>query len=402
MRRVKRLAIILCALFIPLSGFVVPAAPQNVQSVVAAAVRSICIVLADGGGGTSSGSGFVVADGFVLTAHHVVQSADRLRALCPDHPAIEAKLVNADADNDMALLHNPLLSIRPLPLGNSARVQLGQEIVVIGFPRADLSDAETATVTQGIVSAVRGGALQIQAPVGPGNNGSPVLTLQGQVVGVVRAVLGSQVGSNFATSLATGIDAAKPFLTSALGGLYGGVAVGNAPPVRSAPTPAPSSSGFVITPGRGIGDVQLGMTGEQMQTLHGPAKEVRQRPARGGFFINWFEFDRGLWAILSPNGKAIMIGVDNDPRYVLQGLHTGNTETEVRAALGEPSRVELANGNTKPAAFRLLYYDPRGLRFVISNNPDWGNNGLVITIAISRPGCVFVGAPPVLQGGSCD
>ena len=404
MRKVTGLAAILSAVAVSLSVFALPATPQTVQSVAAAARQSICVVLADAGSGTTSGTGFVVADGFVLTAHHVVRNAERLRVLCPEHPALEVKLVNADADNDMALVQSTLLSIRPLPLGDSAKVQVGQAIVVIGFPRADLVGAETATVTQGIVSSVRAGALQIQAPVGPGNSGSPVLTLQSQVIGVVRAVLGNQVGSNLATSFATGIDAAKPFLTSALGGLYGGVAVGNAPPGRPAPTPAPSSSKFIITPGRGIGDLTLGLRRDEIEHLLGPARHV-SRTADEGFDLDWQGQDsdplRGFWAILSPAGEVILIGVTRDPNYTVQGLHSGSREVDVRAALGEPSRVELANLNTKAGAFKLLYYDSLGLRVVIANNPEWSINGLVLSLAVSRPGCIFKGVPATLQGGTC-
>jgi trypsin-like peptidase len=393
MRRMKRLAAVLCACASFVSARVLPASSQTVQSVAAAATRSVCIVLAERGNGTTSGTGFMVADGFVLTARHVVQGADRLRVLCPEHPAIDISVVNTDADNDTALLRGTLLSVRPLPIGESANVQVGQEIVVIGFPRTDLVSAETATVTRGIVSSVRAGALQIQAPVGPGNSGSPVLTLQGQVIGVVRAVLGSQVGSNVATSFATAIDAIKPLLTF-------GVNVGNALPARQAPEP-----GFIITPGRGIGDLKLGMSRNEIEHLLGPAKHI-SRTADGGFRIDWFvqaEPPRGFFAVVSRAGDVIMIGVDNDPRYILQGLHAGSTEIEVRAALGEPSRVELANDSIRHSigAAKLIYYDSLGLRLYIVNNPEFATNGLVIVISITRPGCIFKGTPPVLQGSTC-
>jgi S1-C subfamily serine protease len=362
----------------------------------------VCIVLAERGNGTTSGTGFVVADGFVLTSHHLVQSADHLRVLCPDHPPIEVKLANADADNDIALLHSSLLSIRPLPLGASGNVQVGQEIVVIGFPRADLVSAETATVTRGIVNSVRGGALQIQAPVGPGSSGSPVLTLQGQVIGIVRAVLGSQVGSNVATSFATAIDAAKPFLTAALGGLYGGVNVGNTPPMPQAPKPIPTSSSFVITPSRGIGDLKLGMSRNELEDVLGPAK--RSQTVGGGTVLDWQPAaTRGLFAVVSRAGEVIMIGVTLDSKFDVRGLHNGSTEVEVRAALGEPSRVELSAGAYMQAdALKLLYYDSLGLRFVIANNPEFGTYGQLVGIAVYRTGCIFTGSPPTLRNDTCQ
>jgi len=404
-RKLKSLVILVC-LVGPLGGLALPASPQTMQSVAAAAGQSVCIVLAERGNGTTSGTGFVVADGYVLTSHHLAQGADRLRVLCPDHPPIEVKLANADADNDIALLHSSLLSIRPLPLGGSGNVQVGQEIVVIGFPRADLVGAETATVTQGIVNSVRGGALQIQAPVGPGSSGSPVLTLQGQVIGVVRAVLGNQVGTNLATSFATAIDAAKPFLTSALGGLYGSVNVANPPPGQRAPQTTQSSSKFVITPGQDIGDLKLGMRREEFERLLGPAKQV-SRDDGVHLTLGWQSSTnyRGLFVVLSSTGEAIMIGVVFDPRYVLQGVHLGSTEFDVRVALGEPSRVELTSHKIQspaPASLKVLYYDSLGLRLVIQNNPKYANYLLVSSIAVFRSGCLFNGSPVVLQSGTCQ
>jgi putative serine protease PepD len=404
MRRVRDLVTPLCTIAASLFVVVLPAAPQTMQAVTAAARQSVCIVLAERGNGTTSGTGFMVADGYLLTSHHVVQGADRLRVLCPEHPAIEVKMVNADADNDVALLQSNLLNIRPLPLGASANVQVGQEITVIGYPRADLVAAEAATVTQGIVNSVRGGALQIQAPVGPGSSGSPVLTLQGQVIGVVRAVLGSQVGTNLATSFATAIDAAKPFLTSALGGLYGSVNVGNSPPAQP-PKPIPTSSRFVITPGQGIGDLRLGMPRNELEKLMGPAKH--SQTVNGGILLDWQSDPiprRGLWAVVSRAGEAIMIGADLDPRYVIpvQGLHTGDREVEVRGALGEPSRVELTTLRGIVAALKEVSYDSLGLKFIIANNPEWGTYGQLVSIAVYRLGCVFTGWPPILQSGTCQ
>src|SRR5438309_9457178 len=74
--------------------------------------------------------------------------------------------------------------------------------MVIGFPRVDVLGAEAATVTEGIVSAIRPGLIQMQAPVNPGSSDGPVLSLKGEVIGIVRATLrGQQQGLNFATPI---------------------------------------------------------------------------------------------------------------------------------------------------------------------------------------------------------
>jgi|SRR5579864_1007806 len=173
-------------------------------------------------------------------------------------------------------------------------------------------------------------------------------------------------------------------------------------PAPQPPKPAPTDSNFAIMPGQGIGDLKLGMHRDEIERLLGPAKQSNSRRPDGNVFMGWFEGNRGLWVLLSSRGEAILIGVQLDSRYTVQGLHIGSIESEVRAALGEPSRVELTPWKSGAAEKnKVLYYDSPGLRIVISNSPQYATNGLVVDISVRRPGCVFQGTPPMLQSGTC-
>jgi S1-C subfamily serine protease len=186
---------------------------EDVESVATGAKPSVAVVLAQRADGLVSGTAFMAAEDLLLTAEHVVANARRIVVKFPNFPVVDARLVASDSENDVAVLSIPELAVRPLPLGDISDVREGQRIVVVGFPRIDVLGAETATVTEGIVSAVRPGLIQIQAPVNPGSGGGPVLSLKGEVIGIVRATLrGQQQGLNFATP----IDAAKPLLGAAL------------------------------------------------------------------------------------------------------------------------------------------------------------------------------------------
>ena len=206
---------------------VLTANSQDVESVATGAKLSVAVVLAQRGDGVVSGTAFMAAERLLLTAEHVVAASRRVAVKFPDYPAADVQLVGSDSENDVAVLSIPESGVRPLPLGDISQVREGQRVVVIGFPRVDVLGAEAATVTEGIVSAIRPGLIQMQAPVNPGSSGGPVLSLKGEVIGIVRATLrGQQQGLNFATS----INAAKLLLGAAAAG-----------PPRRPPSPTPVS-----------------------------------------------------------------------------------------------------------------------------------------------------------------
>lgn len=97
-------------------------------------------------------------------------------------------VVGYDPEWDLALLATPTISARPLVLGNSAAVPVGQRVVAVGSPVG-----LTLTVSEGIVSARRGEGqvdlLQTTAAISPGSSGGPLVSSRGLVVGMTTAFL---------------------------------------------------------------------------------------------------------------------------------------------------------------------------------------------------------------------
>jgi S1-C subfamily serine protease len=150
------------------------------------------------------GSGFVVDKaGHVVTNFHVVESADEINVSFSNRDTVEADLVGVDPSTDLALLRVDARSsaLTPLPLGNSDRVRVGDEVVAIGNPFG-----LDRTVTFGIVSGLQREILapntfaidqviQTDAPINQGNSGGPLLSMWGQVIGVNTQIRTADIGS---------------------------------------------------------------------------------------------------------------------------------------------------------------------------------------------------------------
>jgi 2-alkenal reductase len=149
------------------------------------------------------GSGFVIdTDGYIVTNQHVVADAGDIEVDFSSGLKAWAELVGTDPDSDLAVLKVdlPADQLSPLPLGDSNQVQVGDYVVAIGNPFG-----LSSTMTVGIVSAVgrtldseraapTGGAftagdiIQTDAAINPGNSGGPLINLQGEVIGINRAI----------------------------------------------------------------------------------------------------------------------------------------------------------------------------------------------------------------------
>jgi S1-C subfamily serine protease len=166
-----------------------------------------------GGTPPALGSGFVLDKaGHIVTNYHVIQGADQIRVSFSNRDTVGARLVGTDPSTDLAVVQveTGANALTPLPLGDSDRVQVGDQVVAIGNP---FGLARTATA--GIVSALQrfitspdprftiDHVIQTDAPINHGNSGGPLLSGRGQVIGVntqirTDGVSSGNVGIGFA------------------------------------------------------------------------------------------------------------------------------------------------------------------------------------------------------------
>ena len=152
------------------------------------------------------GSGVIAnAQGYVLTNYHVVQAADEILVALADGRRVEAKVVGADPETDLAVLHIDAPNLPAITFGRSEDLAIGDVVLAIGNP-FDVGQ----TVTMGIVSALgRKGLdlnlyesfIQTDAAINQGNSGGALVDAQGNLVGINAAIFsgtGMSIGIGFA------------------------------------------------------------------------------------------------------------------------------------------------------------------------------------------------------------
>jgi 2-alkenal reductase len=186
--------------------------------------------------GEALGSGFVYdTQGRVITNFHVIDQATSIEVDFPNGYKVSGKVIGTDTDSDIAViqLQNAAADqLHPLTLGDSSKVQVGQAVVAIGNPFG-----YSGTMTSGIISGLgrtldsirqapsgnqysAGDIIQTDAAINPGNSGGPLLTTDGEVIGINRAIesnntLPNGQASNSGVGFAVSINIVKrvvPFL----------------------------------------------------------------------------------------------------------------------------------------------------------------------------------------------
>ncbi len=202
------MALLVCALAAIPPGL---SQPSNLVPLVSATTPSVAFVAAldSSGQPVQSGTAFVAdSDGLLLTALHVVATASQITVTLPGYPALGADVIAIDTDHDVALLRVPSLPhnrVHALTLGDSDAVSVGARIVVIGYPFPS-PGAPTVTVDQGIVSALRAQDrfIQVDASANPGDSGGPVLSVDGNVIGIMDASVAGAQNFNLAVPINVG------------------------------------------------------------------------------------------------------------------------------------------------------------------------------------------------------
>jgi 2-alkenal reductase len=153
--------------------------------------------------GSGLGSGFVVdKEGHIVTNYHVVEGAQRVEVHFPSGLKVYGDVISVDIDSDIAVIKVDVDpdDLVPLTIGDSDQVHVGQTVIAIGNPYG-----LSGTMTTGIVSArgrtlesIRqteagqyfsaGDLIQTDATINPGNSGGPLLNLNGEVIGINRAI----------------------------------------------------------------------------------------------------------------------------------------------------------------------------------------------------------------------
>jgi S1-C subfamily serine protease len=191
----------------------------------------------EGGTNQDIGSGFIVtADGLIVTNKHVVADTSvSYKVSTNDGKEYDAKEISRDPSNDIAIIKIDASGLKPVELGNSSNLKVGQFVVAIGTALGEFRHTVTTGVISGLGRGIEAGSsfqgyveklddiIQTDAAINPGNSGGPLINSSGQVIGVNVAVAQGAQNIGFAIPIniiRTSLDqfqkngkfASKPYL----------------------------------------------------------------------------------------------------------------------------------------------------------------------------------------------
>lgn len=174
---------------------------QNIDSVVAIRTEMVTTnIFGQRVSGASAGSGFIISeDGYILTNYHVIQNASDIQVTLHDGKTYNANVIGYEQDRDVAVIKiEDTVNLKPVLLGDSSKIEVGEPVVAIGNPLGEL----TFSVTEGIVSALDReistdlysgiNMFQVDCAVNEGNSGGPIFNQYGEVIGIVSAKYASE------------------------------------------------------------------------------------------------------------------------------------------------------------------------------------------------------------------
>jgi S1-C subfamily serine protease len=248
-----------------------------------------------------SGSGSIIDKaGHILTNNHVIEGAQKLVVTLSNKKEYEAKVLDADPDNDLAVIKidAPAEELTPVPLGNSKEVFVGQKVLAIGNPFG-LDRTLTTGVVSGLSRPVRSesnrlieGVIQTDAAINPGNSGGPLLNSRAQMIGI-NTLIYSPSGGSVGIGFAVPVDTAKRVINDVL------------------------QYGHVRKPKLGITSLQL--TPSLVRALNLPVKEgmLIAEVLRGGAAekagIQGANDQVNIGRYVIPVGGDILVSVDGQP-----------------------------------------------------------------------------------------
>jgi len=268
------------------------------------------------------GSGVIVRqDGYVLTNHHVIDGAERIKVDLGDNRTLEARVVGSDPPSDLAVLKLEASGLPVLPLGDSDRTQVGDVVLAIGNPLG-----VGQTVTMGIISAkgrqtgLSNGSfedfLQTDASINQGNSGGPLVSTNNELIGINSQIL-SPSGGSIGLGFAIPSNMARTVMDQLINtgkvrrGQLGIV-------VLKIPSEEASKMGVDRGPGVVVYEVQPGSAADRAGLRKGDVIT-----ALNGTSIN------------DPNSFRNLIAASPPGSEVTLTIKRGGSEQQVRATLGE-------------------------------------------------------------------
>jgi len=172
----------------------------------------------EGGTPQDIGTGFIVSqDGLIVTNKHVVSSGDeaKYKVITKDDKEYEVTQISRDPANDIAILKIEATGLKPVELGESSNLKVGQFVVAIGTALGEFRHTVTTGVISGLGRGITAGSvfegyverldnvIQTDAAINPGNSGGPLLNSAGQVIGINVAIAQDAQNVGFAIPVDT-------------------------------------------------------------------------------------------------------------------------------------------------------------------------------------------------------
>ena len=194
----------------------------SLQEIYRRCIGSVVSIVTVTPSGKASGTGIIMSeDGYVITNHHVIESAQAVSVLTADSQEYTASVVGSDETSDLAVLKIEAEGLQAAEFGDSSVLQVGDSVAAIGDP---LGTALRGTMTDGIVSAINRdltvndrtmSLIQTNAALNNGNSGGPLINCYGQVIGINTMKMSNFYSSSTTVEgigFAIPIDTAKPII----------------------------------------------------------------------------------------------------------------------------------------------------------------------------------------------
>ena len=144
--------------------------------------------------GAAAGSGFVVSeDGYIVTNYHVIKQANAVTVAFSDGKTYPATVIGGEEQNDIAVIKIEAKGLKPVVLGKSGDLKVGEEVVAIGNPLGELTFSETHGIVSALNRVITTSAseqinmIQTDCAINSGSSGGALFNMRGQVVGITTA-----------------------------------------------------------------------------------------------------------------------------------------------------------------------------------------------------------------------